>query len=202
MKYWKKTSHPNFLCVFADNGLLVAVEGAHLECVIKKHPAMDPAMHLLPENVLVTGGESIPGLLSSPTGKSHQSVSVKKQNKIKSNSVLRPLYLKFEELLMLPVDQIAPQDYRKDKTPSRWSNSMLCLRSNSFYSPVSQLVWHVLMFSLHKLPLESRTLNVSFWQSKCWEQYLPPSVFAHQDEGLFLSRCFHQTICIHVSSTS
>ncbi|XP_056895840.1 nephrocystin-4 isoform X2 [Takifugu flavidus] len=50
------------------NGLLAAVEGAHLECVIKKHPAMDPAMHLLPENVLVTGDENIPGLLSSPTG--------------------------------------------------------------------------------------------------------------------------------------
>lgn len=74
----KKTSRHNVLCVFADNGLLAAVEGAHLECVIKKHPAMDPAMHLLPENVLVTGDESIPGLLSSPTGKSHQSVSVKK----------------------------------------------------------------------------------------------------------------------------
>ncbi|TWW56244.1 Nephrocystin-4 [Takifugu flavidus] len=29
---------------------------------------MDPAMHLLPENVLVTGDENIPGLLSSPTG--------------------------------------------------------------------------------------------------------------------------------------
>lgn len=40
---------------------------------------------------------------------------------------------------------------------------MLRLKSDSFYSPVSQLVWHVLMFTHHKLPLESQTLNVFFF---------------------------------------
>ncbi|CAG01757.1 unnamed protein product [Tetraodon nigroviridis] len=52
----------------ADDSLLTLVEGAHLECVIKKHPALDPAMHLFPENVFISGDENIPGLMSSPTG--------------------------------------------------------------------------------------------------------------------------------------
>lgn len=67
-----------FFHVIADNSLLTSVEGAHLECVIKKHPALDSAMHLLPENALVSGDENIPGLMSSPTGKSHQPVSGEK----------------------------------------------------------------------------------------------------------------------------
>lgn len=64
----------------------MSVEGAHLECVVKKHPALDSAMHLLPENALVSGDENIPGLMSSPTGKSHQLVSGEKPKK-KWNSV-------------------------------------------------------------------------------------------------------------------
>lgn len=50
-------------------------------------------MHLLPENVLVTGEENIPGLMSSPTGKSHNTISVRLKNKNKLNSVLRLLCL-------------------------------------------------------------------------------------------------------------
>lgn len=77
-----KTSPHYFLFhVIADKSLLTSVEGAHLECVIKKHPALDPAMHLLPENVLVSGDENIPGLMSSPTGKSHQPVPGQKPKK-------------------------------------------------------------------------------------------------------------------------
>lgn len=64
-----------------------------------------------------------------------------------------------EEFLELPVEKIALQDYRKDTTLSRWSNSMLCLKSKSFYSRASQLV---LMFTHHKLLLEYETLNVPF----------------------------------------
>uniref|UniRef100_A0A8C3G6E9 Nephrocystin 4 n=1 Tax=Cyclopterus lumpus TaxID=8103 RepID=A0A8C3G6E9_CYCLU len=41
---------------------------SHLDCVIKKHPALAPAMHLLPENVLLSGNENVPGLAASPTG--------------------------------------------------------------------------------------------------------------------------------------
>lgn len=44
---------------------------------------MDPVIHLLPENVLVTGEENIPGLLSSPTGKSHNIISVRLKNQKK-----------------------------------------------------------------------------------------------------------------------
>ncbi|XP_068454179.1 nephrocystin-4 isoform X2 [Clinocottus analis] len=48
--------------------LLKTIDGAHFDCVVKKHPALNPAMHLLPENVLVSGNENIPGLATSPTG--------------------------------------------------------------------------------------------------------------------------------------
>ncbi|XP_047186892.1 nephrocystin-4 isoform X2 [Scophthalmus maximus] len=50
------------------SSLLKTIDGAHLDCVVKSHPAMVPMMHLLPENVLVSGDENIPGLAASPTG--------------------------------------------------------------------------------------------------------------------------------------
>ncbi|XP_068613977.1 nephrocystin-4-like [Brachionichthys hirsutus] len=50
------------------SSLLVTIDGAGLECVIRNHPALASMMHLLPENVLVSGDESIPGLAASPTG--------------------------------------------------------------------------------------------------------------------------------------
>ncbi|XP_037629345.1 nephrocystin-4 [Sebastes umbrosus] len=48
--------------------LLKTIGGAHLDCAIKKHPALASVMHLLPENVLISGNENIPGLAASPTG--------------------------------------------------------------------------------------------------------------------------------------
>lgn len=57
--------------VIADSSHLQLIEGAHLDCGIKKHPALESVMHLLPENVLVSGDESIPGLAASATGKPH-----------------------------------------------------------------------------------------------------------------------------------
>jgi len=58
------------VCLFsADGSLLTAIDGAHLDCVMKNHAALAPAMHLLPENVLVSGNENVPGLAASPTGK-------------------------------------------------------------------------------------------------------------------------------------
>ncbi|KAF0036771.1 hypothetical protein F2P81_012083 [Scophthalmus maximus] len=54
--------------VIEDSSLLKTIDGAHLDCVVKSHPAMVPMMHLLPENVLVSGDENIPGLAASPTG--------------------------------------------------------------------------------------------------------------------------------------
>ncbi|XP_041655501.1 nephrocystin-4 [Cheilinus undulatus] len=51
-----------------DYSLLKTIEGARLDCVIKNHPALVSVMHLLPENVLVSGDENIPGLAASATG--------------------------------------------------------------------------------------------------------------------------------------
>ncbi|XP_029292047.1 nephrocystin-4 isoform X2 [Cottoperca gobio] len=50
------------------SSVLKAIDGAHLECVMKNHPALVSVMHLLPENVLISGNENIPGLAASPTG--------------------------------------------------------------------------------------------------------------------------------------
>lgn len=65
----EKSSKPDsLLSLFADSRLLKPAEGLHMECAVKNHPALDSVMHLLPENVLVSGGENIPGLVASPTG--------------------------------------------------------------------------------------------------------------------------------------
>lgn len=68
-----------FFCFVADSSLLKPVEGAHLECVIKHHPALDSIMHLLPANVLVSGDENIPGLAASPAGKCHRQLGLSKK---------------------------------------------------------------------------------------------------------------------------
>ncbi|KAM9855195.1 nephrocystin-4 [Aulostomus maculatus] len=60
--------HPLLKDPVGFSGLLKSIEGAHLEVVVKSHPALVPMMHLLPENVLVSGDENIPGLTASPTG--------------------------------------------------------------------------------------------------------------------------------------
>lgn len=54
-----------------DSSVLKIIDGAHLDCVIKKHPGLVSAMHLLPENILISGNENIPGLAASPTGIRH-----------------------------------------------------------------------------------------------------------------------------------
>ncbi|KAM9342563.1 nephrocystin-4 [Pholidichthys leucotaenia] len=46
--------------------LLKVIDGAYLDCGVKSHPALGSVVHLLPENVLVSGNESIPGLTPSP----------------------------------------------------------------------------------------------------------------------------------------
>ncbi|XP_061701017.1 nephrocystin-4 isoform X2 [Syngnathoides biaculeatus] len=60
--------HPLLKDVVDYSDHLKAIHEAHVECVLKGHPAMTPMMHLLPENVLVSGNENIPGLAPSPTG--------------------------------------------------------------------------------------------------------------------------------------
>lgn len=59
----------NHICyLFADGNILKVIDGAHLDCVVKTHPSLNCAMHLLPENALVSGKDNIPGLIPSPTG--------------------------------------------------------------------------------------------------------------------------------------
>ncbi|XP_054625915.1 nephrocystin-4-like isoform X3 [Dunckerocampus dactyliophorus] len=60
--------HPLLKDTVDYSNLLKTINGAHLECVLKGHPAFAPVMHLLPENVLVSRDENIPGLAASPTG--------------------------------------------------------------------------------------------------------------------------------------
>ncbi|XP_062419560.1 nephrocystin-4 isoform X3 [Pungitius pungitius] len=52
------------------SSLLTTINGAHLDCAIRNHQALVSVMHLLPENVLISGKENIPGLAASPTGDS------------------------------------------------------------------------------------------------------------------------------------
>uniref|UniRef100_A0A3B4XH39 Nephrocystin 4 n=1 Tax=Seriola lalandi dorsalis TaxID=1841481 RepID=A0A3B4XH39_SERLL len=59
-----------FMSLLADSSLLKTIDGSHLDCVVKRHPALVSMMHLLPENVLVSGDENIPGLAASPTVRS------------------------------------------------------------------------------------------------------------------------------------
>nr|XP_024653974.1 nephrocystin-4 isoform X2 [Maylandia zebra] len=60
--------HPLIKDAVDYHNMLKIIEGAHLACVLKKHPALDSVLHLFPENVLVSGEENIPGLVASPTG--------------------------------------------------------------------------------------------------------------------------------------
>lgn len=68
--YWKSLwVICNVMSFFADSSLLKTIDGAHFEYVLKNHQALVSVMHLLPENVLISGNENIPGLATSPTGK-------------------------------------------------------------------------------------------------------------------------------------
>ncbi|XP_077405435.1 nephrocystin-4 isoform X2 [Vanacampus margaritifer] len=60
--------HPLLKDVVDYSDRLKAIDEAHLECVLKGHSALTPMMHLLPENVLVSSNENIPGLAASSTG--------------------------------------------------------------------------------------------------------------------------------------
>ncbi|XP_055746955.1 nephrocystin-4-like [Salvelinus fontinalis] len=46
--------------------LLPAINETHLVCSLKLHHALEPAMHLFPQN-MVPGEENIPGVTPSPT---------------------------------------------------------------------------------------------------------------------------------------
>ncbi|XP_044207791.1 nephrocystin-4 isoform X2 [Thunnus albacares] len=60
--------HPMLKDTVDYSSILKTIDGAHLICVVKSHPALVSMMHLLPENVLVSGDENIPGLTASAAG--------------------------------------------------------------------------------------------------------------------------------------
>ncbi|KAJ8386877.1 hypothetical protein AAFF_G00165780 [Aldrovandia affinis] len=57
--------HPTLHEPIEQNKLMTLIEGAHLQCSLKPHPALEPAMRFLPPNTLVSGAESIPGVVPS-----------------------------------------------------------------------------------------------------------------------------------------
>ncbi|MGH0134335.1 UNVERIFIED_CONTAM: hypothetical protein FKN15_000703 [Acipenser sinensis] len=42
---------------------MTLIEGAHIQCSLRPHPALERVMHLLPQNMLVSGAETIPGVV-------------------------------------------------------------------------------------------------------------------------------------------
>uniref|UniRef100_A0A8C9X5S1 Nephrocystin 4 n=1 Tax=Sander lucioperca TaxID=283035 RepID=A0A8C9X5S1_SANLU len=86
---------------------------SHLECMIKNHPALVSVMHLLPENVLISGNENIPGLAASPTGDALLKPHLLKMLPFTLNRLtvsLQPSLEKFEsQLLQLINKQPGPE---------------------------------------------------------------------------------------------
>ncbi|XP_055021541.1 nephrocystin-4 [Boleophthalmus pectinirostris] len=58
--------HPSLKSPAHYSSVLQVVDGALLDCVVRGHSALAPALHLLPENVLLSGDEGLPGLLAAP----------------------------------------------------------------------------------------------------------------------------------------
>ncbi|KAM8791790.1 nephrocystin-4 [Rhynchonycteris naso] len=55
--------HPLLQDPIEQNKHLTLVEGCGLHCTLRPHPALEPALHLLPENLLVSGLQHVPGIL-------------------------------------------------------------------------------------------------------------------------------------------
>ncbi|XP_072306313.1 nephrocystin-4-like [Eucyclogobius newberryi] len=60
--------HPSLKDTTHYSDILRAVAGAHLDCAVRGHSSLAPALHLFPENVLLCGDEGVPGLVDSPSG--------------------------------------------------------------------------------------------------------------------------------------
>uniref|UniRef100_A0A2K6E5A0 Nephrocystin 4 n=1 Tax=Macaca nemestrina TaxID=9545 RepID=A0A2K6E5A0_MACNE len=68
--------HPLLQDPAEQNKHMTLIENCSLQYTLKPHPALEPAFHLLPENLLVSGLQQIPGLLPAhgesgmwPTGR-------------------------------------------------------------------------------------------------------------------------------------
>ncbi|TSN76506.1 Nephrocystin-4 [Bagarius yarrelli] len=60
--------HPTLRDPLQMNAVLSAIEGTQLLYSLQPHPALNPIMHLLPPNIMVSGHELIPGVLPPTDG--------------------------------------------------------------------------------------------------------------------------------------
>ncbi|XP_035511725.1 nephrocystin-4 [Morone saxatilis] len=108
--------HPLLKDTVDYSSLLKAIDGACLDCALKKHPVLVSMMHLLPENVLVSGDENIPGLVASPTGDALLRPQLLKMLPFTLNRLtiyLQPSLEKFESQLL----QLINADCHNTKQP-------------------------------------------------------------------------------------
>ncbi|XP_040922087.1 nephrocystin-4 [Toxotes jaculatrix] len=108
--------HPLLKDTVDYSSLLKTIDGTHLDCVVKRHPALASMMHLLPENVLVSGDENIPGLAVSPTGDALLRPQLLKMLPFTLNRLtisLQPSLEKFESQLL----QLINADCHNTKQP-------------------------------------------------------------------------------------
>ncbi|XP_053173093.1 nephrocystin-4 [Scomber japonicus] len=108
--------HPLLKDTVDYSSLFKSIDGAHLICVVKSHPALVTMMHLLPENILVSGDENIPGLAASPAGDALLRPQLLKMLPFTLNRLtisLQPSLEKFESQLL----QLINADCHNTKQP-------------------------------------------------------------------------------------
>ncbi|CAK6954991.1 nephrocystin-4 [Scomber scombrus] len=108
--------HPLLKDTVDYSSLLKSIDGAHLICVVKSHPALVTMMQLLPENILVSGDENIPGLAASPAGDALLRPQLLKMLPFTLNRLtisLQPSLEKFESQLL----QLINADCHNTKQP-------------------------------------------------------------------------------------
>ncbi|XP_070825596.1 nephrocystin-4 [Chaetodon trifascialis] len=108
--------HPLLKDTADYSSVLKIIDGAHFDCAVKNHPALLSMKHLLPENVLVSGDENIPGLAASPTGDALLKPQLLKMLPFTLNRLtisLQPSLEKFESQLL----QLINADCHNTKQP-------------------------------------------------------------------------------------
>ncbi|XP_041859708.1 nephrocystin-4 isoform X2 [Melanotaenia boesemani] len=108
--------HPLLKDTVDYSSFLKVIDGAHLDFVVKKHLPLLSVMHLLPENVLVSGDDNIPGLTASPTGDAllrPQLLNMMPFTLSRLTISLQPSLEKFESLLL----QLISADCHNTKQP-------------------------------------------------------------------------------------
>ncbi|KAM4737861.1 nephrocystin-4 isoform 2-T2 [Anableps anableps] len=108
--------HPSLKDSVDYGKLLKVIDGAHLDYVVKTHPSLNSAVHLLPENAIVSGEDKIPGVIPSPTGDALLRPQLLKMMPFTLDKLtisLQPSVEKFESLLL----QLINADCQNTKQP-------------------------------------------------------------------------------------